>query len=515
MSEHRHSEESLTQEPAQEAVSIPEALAIAVDHHRRGEFARAHTIYARILEAHPGCAEALHFLGLLLHQTGDRASAVRLIREAIALEPEYADAHCNLGNVLKEEGRLKEAEAAYRAVVALSPGHTDAQNNLGTVLKAQGRLDEAERVYRKVIDLAPEHAIAHNNLGNVLMAQGDIEGAAAAYRRAIALRPNFAEAYHNAGLALQRLGRLTEAESALRKAVALGAEAYVHLGRALREQGKVEEALRVYRKAVQLSPTKGDAWYNLAMLLQAIGKTAEAAKACREWLRNDPSNPVAKHMLAGCTGEEVPARAENRYIQAIFDGFAPSFDARLSELGYRAPEVVMEAVRHALPASSEDLHVLDAGCGTGLCGPLLRPLAKRLIGVDLSQPMLDTADELGVYDALIKQELTEFLKAQSAAFDLIASADTLCYFGRLDEVFSATAYALRPGGVLVFTLEKLEDDEQGAGFRLNPNGRYSHAEPYVRSALECAGLTLRAIEPAQLRTELGRPVAGWVVSAVC
>ena len=35
------------------------------------------------------------------------------------------------------------------------------------------------------------------------------------------------------------------------------------------------------------------------------------------------------------------------------------------------------------------LDVLDLGCGTGLCGPLLRPYARALAGVDLSPQMLE------------------------------------------------------------------------------------------------------------------------------
>ena len=31
---------------------------------------------------------------------------------------------------------------------------------------------------------------------------------------------------------------------------------------------------------------------------------------------------------------------------------------------------------------AKQLDVLDAGCGTGLCGPLLAPYARRLVGVD-------------------------------------------------------------------------------------------------------------------------------------
>ena len=54
---------------------------------------------------------------------------------------------------------------------------------------------------------------------------------------------------------------------------------------------------------------------------------------------------------------------------------------------------------------SKQLDVLDAGCGTGLCGPLLAPYARRLIGVDLSEGMLALAKEKHVYDALIKRRV--------------------------------------------------------------------------------------------------------------
>ena len=40
--------------------------------------------------------------------------------------------------------------------------------------------------------------------------------------------------------------------------------------------------------------------------------------------------------------------------------------------------------------------VLDAGCGTGLCGPGLRGRAGRLVGVDLSPEMLKRAAGRGV-----------------------------------------------------------------------------------------------------------------------
>ena len=161
--------------------------------------------------------------------------------------------------------------------------------------------------------------------------------------------------------------------------------------------------------------------------------------------------------------------------------------------------------------TSKCLDVLDAGCGTGLCGPLVAPYARRLTGVDLSAGMLAQAREKHVYDELVQAELTEYLRHCLDAFDIIVSADTLAYFGVLDEVVAAAASALRVGGLLVFTLERLAD-ESGADFRLELHGRYTHTRRYVERLLIGAGLSPE-IAFAELRMESAVPVAGLVIRA--
>jgi predicted TPR repeat methyltransferase len=74
-------------------------------------------------------------------------------------------------------------------------------------------------------------------------------------------------------------------------------------------------------------------------------------------------------------------------------------------------------------------------------------------------------------------------------------------------VAAAAAGALRPGGVLVFTVEELAD---GAGWSIGPSGRYRHARGYVERVLADAGLEPE-IDPAELRLESGERVAGLVV----
>jgi predicted TPR repeat methyltransferase len=248
-----------------------------------------------------------------------------------------------------------------------------------------------------------------------------------------------------------------------------------------------------------------------------IGEIDEAVKIFEEWLAEEPADPIARHMLAACTGRDVPPRASEGFVVGIFDAFAASFESKLANLSYRAPALVAAMLDDSRREPSKNLDVLDAGCGTGLCGPLLVPYARRLSGVDLSAGMLDRAKEKNVYDELVQRELTEYLRDRREAFDLIVSADTLVYFGDLEDVVDAAAGALRPHGLLIFTLEDAarEDaarEDASLAYRLELHGRYSHARGYVERLLAGAGLVCQ-IAHADLRMESGTPVAGLVIRA--
>jgi predicted TPR repeat methyltransferase len=138
-------------------------------------------------------------------------------------------------------------------------------------------------------------------------------------------------------------------------------------------------------------------------------------------------------------------------------------------------------------------------------------MAMRLDGVDLSPGMLERAKARGSYDNLVQAELSEYLARHVVHWNTIVSADTLCYFGDLSPVFNAAKSALRPQGWLVFSVEALEQGEQG--YQLNYTGRYSHTRAYLEQSLRAAGLEPCAIEQAVLRLEALRPVQGWVVVA--
>lgn len=417
---------------------------------------------------------------------------------------------------LQQAGNDAEAAALYRNVLARQPAHLDAMHFLGVAEHRLGRsaagLEWIEKALRRVED----HPDLHNNHGNVLKALGRLDEAEAAYERALALRPLDPAALSNLGAVARERGQYARAETLLQDAIAIAPqhyEAHQHLASVYKRTARLSEALLAQQQALSLRPTFADALFKLGATYYALGRVGEAADVYRRWIEADPEHPVPRHLLAGCTGQGVPARASDDFVRASFDAFARHFDRSLAKLEYRAPELVASAVCSALGTPRATLDVLDAGVGTGLCGADLRPFAQRLVGVDLSAAMLEHARERGSYDELVVMELGAYLEQAHASYDLIVCADTLVYFGALEPVLSGFASALRSTGTLVLTTEHCTDPDLPDGFRIHAHGRYSHVEAYVRRALAAAGLALAQLQHVELRREAGKWVAGLLVTA--
>ena len=389
---------------------------------------------------------------------------------------------------------------------------------MGRVLYDLQKPEEALGWLEKAVALGPSRAAALNDLGNLLQELGDLEEAEAAFRRVLELEPNNADACSNLGTVLKGRGLVDEAADAYRQAIEFDYDHYgarYNLGNLFKRQGRFEEAASAYREAVRVDSGKSDAHRNLCAALKSLGDWEQAAEACRQWLALEPENPVAGHMMAAFSGSEAPARAADEYVVKVFDDFAATFDEQLAGLNNRGPQRIAEALAEEGLEQTGGLDVLDAGCGTGLCGPILRPYARRLIGVDLSEQMLQRARGREIYDELTAAELTEFIVARPDSYDLIVSADTLVYFGDLEPVLAAVGASLRPDGRFVFTLERLETPPAaGVGYQLNRHGRYAHWAEYVSDCVLKSGLRSLETKRVDLREQAGQPVAGLVVSAV-
>jgi predicted TPR repeat methyltransferase len=418
--------------------------------------------------------------------------------------------------LFQKEGFYDDAAELYRLLLEVVPEHPDVLHYAGMVAHQQGKPDEAIALIQRSLAAAPDRAECYSNLGIIYRAKGLFQEAIDAYERAIVLNPQHAHAYNNLGVLLKTTGKLREAEIVYRKAIALKPaymEAYNNLGNVLGLLNRAEEAVQCYHKVQEISPGHKEARRQLALSYVTLGQMDKAIAIYERWLVDEPGNPTAMHMLAACTQRNVPPRAPDGYVETTFDAFAEHFDAKLGQLSYRAPQIVTALLADSGATPTKALDILDAGCGTGLCGPLLAPYARRLVGVDLSARMLERAAKRGVYDELVKGELTAFVQTHADAFDVIVSADTLVYFGALDEIVAAAARALRPGGWLIFTVEDAMDAAGGVEYQIATHGRYQHSQRYVERVLDRARLQWYIVR-AELRMESGMPVAGLAVRAL-
>jgi predicted TPR repeat methyltransferase len=223
-------------------------------------------------------------------------------------------------------------------------------------------------------------------------------------------------------------------------------------------------------------------------------------------MARDVQNPETIHLKNALLNQQT-ARPPVGYVEELFDDYAERFDVHLVEkLNYQVPQLVSSVVNRHLGHQGSS-KVLDLGCGTGLVAAQLdHSRIDSLIGVDLSQKMLDKASERGVYHELVKQDIVDYL-ATCTSFDIIIIADTLVYLGDLQDVFLNITQRLSTAGKLIFTVERYQDATE-LGYHLQHTGRYAHRQDYIEGLLTSSGLKDFHVATVQLRQGAGSWVDG-------
>jgi predicted TPR repeat methyltransferase len=412
-------------------------------------------------------------------------------------------------------GRRTEAAAILGKLLAREPRHLDALYLLGTIEAERGQLGRAVGLLRRAAEVEPNSPYVQNNLGNALMLAGALEQAAEHFRRALALRPDLVEAMTNLGVLLRRLGRAAEAIDVLAGALRLrpaSAEARYNLAGAHAELERHAEAAAELELVLTLAPDHVPSLELLGKSLARIGRTEEAVRVLRRYLELAGAGGEASEarlQLAALTGGEAPPRYPLQPMQHTYERKAATWDADVERPGreFLGPRHVRGVVER-LYAGTGGLRVADIGCGTGLCGPFLRPLAARLEGVDLSAPMLARAAEKGCYDQLACEDLAAFLAARPARYDLVVASGVLILFGDLRPVFAAVSVGLEAGGRFVLTAYR---SNQGP-IEIRHNLHYAHSLPYIEESASAAGLRLESAEEVTHEFDAGVAQPGWLVT---
>jgi predicted TPR repeat methyltransferase len=475
-----------------------------------GEESGAFEAFARALELNPRSAEAQTNLGNLLKNRGQLEEAIAHHRRATALNPRLAVAHYNLGNALLQAERAEEAVESYQRAVQIDPGYADAYANMGDAFHSRGDDDASQRCFQRACTLSPGNGLVRLRLGDLARARGEVGAAVQWYRQAIAADQAVAvESNMKLGNLLFDAGHPREAVDCFRAVVKNdpnNAEAHNNLGTALFSMGDFRSAIESYRAALAIKPGFAQGFHNLGNALRESGQLEEAEAAYEQALRLNPQLSQAEYMLATLQGREIPDKPPEEYVANLFDQYAWKFDSHLVQaLEYHTPELIQKVAFDALGEDRDALNVLDLGCGTGLCGPLFRERARRMVGVDLSAKMIEKARDRNVYDELVVGDLLAPMEGAEGQYDLVLAADVFVYLGALEQVFEAVAETLRGGGLFVFSTEA---DKESRRYTLRKSGRYAHALSYVEDLGRAASLQNKGVLEAVIRKEAGAPIEG-------
>jgi predicted TPR repeat methyltransferase len=382
-------------------------------------------------------------------------------------------------------------------------------------LHQQGRLVEAAQLYQQALRANPRDTDALYALGIIHLQSGRLEEAQSFLGETLRIRPQFPEALCSRGIALLQLRRREEALACLEQAIALMpdfVEAWSSRATALLGMNRHDEALEAFDRVLAIDPKHAISWNNRGNTFVAMRRLEEAVASFDKALALKPDLEIAQNnrMLALLELKKV-TRIPAHAVRALFDDYSSYYDAAmLAALSYQAPQHLRALLERVSPGAAAPMRILDLGCGTGLCGEAFKDLAEggRLDGIDLSAKMIDEARRRGIYTDFIVDDFESALSAFDGVYDLAIGGDALIYSGDLQPTLAGVARVLKPGGLFLFTLEKVASGD----YEQTSANRFRHGEGYVRSAAARVGYEVLDIVECPLRSESREPVAGFAVA---
>jgi tetratricopeptide (TPR) repeat protein len=255
------------------------------------------------VKAHPGDAERIGELGMMLQAWEQNETAAAVYARARAIAPRFEWFY--LGGFV--EARLahhREAAQLLADAVRISPSSLPARLALADALFESGDVDGARRQYEPLTSGASEPH-ARYGLGRSLAASGDANAALGELDTAVRLFPEFGAAWYARGLALRQLGRIEDARDALAKAQQYGTR-----------WPAVEDPVIARVRALR---DDAAARSDRAFAFQAQGDTARAAEEYEAALAADPKSVRARvNLIALYCRERQWSKAEHHF-QAMVD----------------------------------------------------------------------------------------------------------------------------------------------------------------------------------------------------
>lgn len=436
--------------------SVNPLLTQALDHHQHNRLDQAKQTYLQLLKEEPNNSEILDLMGVLLNQQNLPEDSLSFFDDALVQDPTNPVYH----------------------------------NHKGNALCALKQFDLALHHFEQALTLNPQYAEAWNNCGNTYLRMKHYPQAIEHYQQAIELKADYADAQCNLGLAYCQQGELTKADEVILKVLIKQPD-----------HSKANYYQRIINDEIAIAQ-----WINQALSSLQQGDKTQAIHYYQQVLRLQPKNSLASFHLAALQGKQQANVDPTGFVTNLFNHYAPHYENHLiNQLQYQVPTQLFQYLSPYLPPTQ--LTILDLGCGTGLMGDMLKDQAALLIGVDLSQNMLDQAAKKACYHQLVCLPSLTYLDQTTSRFNLVIAADVFVYQGDLSTTFQAIKQQLAPQGLFAFSVEIITEGD----YRLLPTARFAHNLDYIRQLAAKNHFAWLNHHYCTLRQQGKKPVAGAII----
>lgn len=485
------------------------------------EYAKALEIYQLLFQGSPKNESYAIACGICNDSIGNKTQAAEYYMEALRINRKSEAALLNLSTTYYELKDFEKCEDYARKVLSLNPQNFSAWQNLANIAFCKTEYEAALQYYQEMYKYNSNSYIAMINIANTYYCLGKYVLALEFAKKSLQRHPSSVSAHILAANSLNAMGKYEKAIDMYSRAFELD-ENNIDLFNSLSETyhylSDWENCLLFAWRFIKNSgEVTSAAQLNFGYLLyECFSEKSKdlAQKYAAKWLKFYPDDKIVQHMASALTNGNALQASDAEFIKETFNSFAPEFEKTLADLEYQAPELIRKALSQNLKTSIfTKYHILDLGCGTGLCGEKIKKFAsmRGLIGVDLSEKMLEIAKSKKIYAELVCDDLCHYMENSEYFFNVIVASDVLTYFGDLTKTFVRVARSLTPDGLFVFTFSENEINKND--FFMAPSGRFVHAPVYVERVLKSAGLKLISSERHILRNEAEIPVYGYVTVA--
>jgi tetratricopeptide (TPR) repeat protein len=285
----------------------------AVHFQQQGEFAEAESRYKSVLKEETDHPDALHFLGLLMHQRDGSPESMVLMRKSLANGQLNAGYMVNFARVLQAHAQYEESTQFLRKALALSPTFVEAWICLGQSYDSLNMPFKALECFRKAYEIDPSNAESAQNLIRSLRETGNPVEAATICEHLLQENPKAWHFTHLEVTSLMEAGKTDEALEKMRTALRvdpLSAQLHYCMGNLMANLGNFEMAKEHYAQALAIDPQFYPVYYSLSLIQTLKMDDPIPSQLELKIQQSPPNNPHSAVFAEFSLGEMFDDRGE-------------------------------------------------------------------------------------------------------------------------------------------------------------------------------------------------------------